>query len=228
MSRQCPARPRLIRRGSSPSAGAGRNVSGRHHQDGDRGQDARGDLSGALISRTGHGAGVTPSPLVERLDCERGKHGGIVVDSCGAVKGHSGVWALGDCAETPIPGGDSKTYAATAQRRDAREAAGRAQHLGGAPGARRHSPSSLYLAGRTGAGRRARGGGERARRTPIRDARLGAVAERVSRQDAAPEQAHSRRESTGCSTALVWRAASRKNCRLAPSPCPEWSQDPET
>jgi NADH dehydrogenase len=60
-------------------------------------------------------AGVTPSPLVERLDCERGAHGGIVVDACGAVRGRSGVWALGDCAEMPMPGGAGKTYAPTAQ-----------------------------------------------------------------------------------------------------------------
>ena len=58
-------------------------------------------------------AGVAPSPLVGRLDCQRGKHGGIVVDACCAVPGRPGVWALGDCAEIPRRGG--KTYAPTAQ-----------------------------------------------------------------------------------------------------------------
>ncbi len=58
--------------------------------------------------------GITPNPLIEKLDCKRGHHGGIVVDKCCAVTGHSGVWALGDCAE--VPKHDSKgTYAPTAQ-----------------------------------------------------------------------------------------------------------------
>jgi NADH dehydrogenase len=58
-------------------------------------------------------AGVAPNPLVERLDCRRGKHGGIIVDACCAVPGYPGVWALGDCAEIPQRGG--ATYAPTAQ-----------------------------------------------------------------------------------------------------------------
>jgi NADH dehydrogenase len=57
--------------------------------------------------------GVKPIPLIETLDCERGHHGGIVVDHCCAVPGRPGVWALGDCAETPNQNG--KTYAPTAQ-----------------------------------------------------------------------------------------------------------------
>ncbi|GAC1447202.1 MAG: FAD-dependent oxidoreductase [Ktedonobacterales bacterium] len=59
-------------------------------------------------------AGVTPDPLIAQLDCERGKHGGIVVDESLQVPGHPGVWAVGDCAEVPQPGG-GKTYAPTAQ-----------------------------------------------------------------------------------------------------------------
>jgi NADH:ubiquinone reductase (H+-translocating) len=58
--------------------------------------------------------GITPNPLVEKLDCQRGHHGGITVDECCRVPGHSGVWALGDCAE--VPKGTSKgSYAPTAQ-----------------------------------------------------------------------------------------------------------------
>lgn len=59
-------------------------------------------------------AGVTPNPLVRSLDCERGKHGGIVVDAACRVKERPGIWAVGDCAEVPKSGG-SGTYAPTAQ-----------------------------------------------------------------------------------------------------------------
>lgn len=58
--------------------------------------------------------GVKPSPVISKLDCKRGHHGGIVVDGCCAVPDHPGVWALGDCAEVPEPDG-KKTYAPTAQ-----------------------------------------------------------------------------------------------------------------
>src|SRR5581483_4707361 len=58
--------------------------------------------------------GVKPNPLLEKLPCPKGKHGGIAVDACCAVPGYAGVWALGDCAEVPKPKGDG-TYAPTAQ-----------------------------------------------------------------------------------------------------------------
>jgi len=59
-------------------------------------------------------AGVTPSPVLDTMDVKRGRHHGIVVDSCCRVPDHDGVWALGDCAEIPHPGAAS-TYAPTAQ-----------------------------------------------------------------------------------------------------------------
>jgi NADH:ubiquinone reductase (H+-translocating) len=58
--------------------------------------------------------GIKPGPLVEQLDCERGRHGGIVVDEHCAVPKHPGVWALGDCAEVPKAGSQG-THAPTAQ-----------------------------------------------------------------------------------------------------------------
>jgi NADH:ubiquinone reductase (H+-translocating) len=59
-------------------------------------------------------AGVKPSPVIETMDCRRGRHGGIEVDASCAVPDHPGVWALGDCAEIPHPSGQG-TYAPTAQ-----------------------------------------------------------------------------------------------------------------
>ncbi|MGH2447548.1 MAG: NAD(P)/FAD-dependent oxidoreductase [Chloroflexota bacterium] len=56
--------------------------------------------------------GIAPNPLVEALDLPKGKHG-IQVDECGRVPGHAGIWALGDLAEYPKPGGG--TYPALAQ-----------------------------------------------------------------------------------------------------------------
>ncbi len=58
-------------------------------------------------------AGIKPNPIIEKLDCKRGHHGGIVVDEFCSVQGCPGVWAVGDCAEVPKSG--DKTYAPTAQ-----------------------------------------------------------------------------------------------------------------
>jgi NADH dehydrogenase len=58
--------------------------------------------------------GITPNPLIEKLNCKHGKHGGIVVDEHCAVPNHAGIWALGDCAEVPKPESQG-TYAPTAQ-----------------------------------------------------------------------------------------------------------------
>src|SRR5215470_6030261 len=43
-------------------------------------------------------AGTAPNPLVKALPFEKDKRGGVKVDSALGVPGHSGVWALGDCA----------------------------------------------------------------------------------------------------------------------------------
>jgi NADH dehydrogenase len=58
--------------------------------------------------------GVTPNPLVGTLGARHGRHGGVVVDHSLAVPGHPGLWAIGDCAEIPVPG-ERETYAPTAQ-----------------------------------------------------------------------------------------------------------------
>lgn len=58
--------------------------------------------------------GVTPSPIVQSSSAQLGPHHGIVTDHHCAVPGQPGVWALGDCAEIPQPGGKG-TYAPTAQ-----------------------------------------------------------------------------------------------------------------
>ncbi len=59
--------------------------------------------------------GIMPNEMFKSIDCPRGKHGGIVTDSCFQVPGMPGVWALGDCAETPDPNNPGKTFAPTAQ-----------------------------------------------------------------------------------------------------------------
>lgn len=59
--------------------------------------------------------GITPAPLIAKLDCAKGKHHGIATDSCFRVEGQTNVWALGDCAEIPDPNKHGKTFAPTAQ-----------------------------------------------------------------------------------------------------------------
>ena len=59
--------------------------------------------------------GVMPSPVVSTAGLPLGKHGGIGADSACQVPEHPGIWALGDCAEVPIPGKDGQFYAPTAQ-----------------------------------------------------------------------------------------------------------------
>ena len=43
-------------------------------------------------------AGTAPNPLSKSLAVEKDKRGAVIVDATLAVPGHSGVWALGDCA----------------------------------------------------------------------------------------------------------------------------------
>jgi len=58
-------------------------------------------------------AGVRVPPLVEQLALEHSKHHAIAVNGDMSVPGRPGVWALGDCAQIPKPGGGS--YPLTAQ-----------------------------------------------------------------------------------------------------------------
>ncbi len=59
--------------------------------------------------------GIIHNPLLASIDCPRGKHGGVTTDSCFQIPVFPGVWALGDCAETPDPNNPGKTFAPTAQ-----------------------------------------------------------------------------------------------------------------
>ncbi|MFN2459884.1 MAG: NAD(P)/FAD-dependent oxidoreductase [Candidatus Velthaea sp.] len=58
-------------------------------------------------------AGVRPSPAVATLDVPRTAHGAVQVDADLSVPGRAGIWAAGDCAHVPRPGGG--TYPQTAQ-----------------------------------------------------------------------------------------------------------------
>lgn len=58
-------------------------------------------------------AGVRPSPLVEKLDVRQSEHHAVVVNADLSVPNRSHVWAAGDCAQIPKPGGGH--YAQTAQ-----------------------------------------------------------------------------------------------------------------
>jgi NADH dehydrogenase len=43
-------------------------------------------------------AGTAPNPLLRLLPLEKDRRGALVVNSALALRGHSGLWALGDCA----------------------------------------------------------------------------------------------------------------------------------
>ncbi len=58
-------------------------------------------------------AGEEPAPVVKRLGLETSEHGAVKVNGDFSVPGHPHVWAVGDCAAIPKPGGG--TYAPLAQ-----------------------------------------------------------------------------------------------------------------
>lgn len=60
-------------------------------------------------------AGVMPSPLTQKLDCEKDKKGAILTAPTMAVKDREGVWAMGDCAHIPNLLEEGRPYTATAQ-----------------------------------------------------------------------------------------------------------------
>lgn len=60
-------------------------------------------------------AGNRPSPLLNRLPCERNRAGALVVEPTLQVKGCSRVWAVGDCAQIPDPDHEGAFYPPTAQ-----------------------------------------------------------------------------------------------------------------
>lgn len=59
--------------------------------------------------------GIQPNPIIRDFDCQKGKKGGIVTDSTFRVLKRPGVWAIGDCAETPKPDGSGQYFVPTAQ-----------------------------------------------------------------------------------------------------------------
>lgn len=60
-------------------------------------------------------AGNQPNTLLQRLPSERSRSGAVVVESSLKVKGLSNVWALGDCAQIPVPDTEGEFYPPTAQ-----------------------------------------------------------------------------------------------------------------
>jgi NADH dehydrogenase len=58
-------------------------------------------------------AGIMPSPVIAGLPVEKDRRGHIVVDGNMRCPGRPEVWALGDCASIPAPGG--KPYPSLAQ-----------------------------------------------------------------------------------------------------------------
>lgn len=54
-----------------------------------------GDIAADTLIWT---AGTIPNPLLKKLPLETDKRGAVIVESTLAVRGHPGVWAIGDCA----------------------------------------------------------------------------------------------------------------------------------
>jgi NADH:ubiquinone reductase (H+-translocating) len=59
-------------------------------------------------------AGTAPNPLTKSLPLEKDKRGAVIADATLAVPGHSGLWALGDCAAV-VDAKSGKPCAPTAQ-----------------------------------------------------------------------------------------------------------------
>ena len=76
-------------------------------------------------------AGVVPNPLVRTLGLPLDQHGRILVDSSLRVRGHSDIWALGDCAGVPNAATPGRLDPPTCQHA-VRQARTLAASLGGA------------------------------------------------------------------------------------------------
>jgi NADH dehydrogenase len=70
-----------------------------------------GEISAETLVWT---AGTAPNPILHALAVERDKRGAVIVETTLAVKGHPGVWALGDCAAV-VDGVTGKSCPPTAQ-----------------------------------------------------------------------------------------------------------------
>jgi NADH dehydrogenase len=60
-------------------------------------------------------AGNQPNPLLQRLPSERSRSGAVIVEPTLNVKGFTNLWAVGDCAQIPIPDTEGEFYPPTAQ-----------------------------------------------------------------------------------------------------------------
>ena len=92
-------------------------------------------------------AGVTPHPSLARLSLPLDEHGRVRVDEHLHVAGQDGVWALGDCAAVPEPGGRLAPGTAQHGIRQARVAAGNvaAAIRGEAPRRYRYSSATAFV-----------------------------------------------------------------------------------
>jgi NADH dehydrogenase len=78
--------------------------------------EVRLDDGGTIPTRTFvWTAGNRPSPLVRSIGGEHARGGALATDSCFRVTGLEDVWAIGDCARIPDPGGPDTFYPPTAQ-----------------------------------------------------------------------------------------------------------------
>lgn len=68
-------------------------------------------LAGTLVWT----AGNQPNPILKTLPCERNRAGAVVAEATLKVKGLENVWAVGDCAQIPIPDEEGQFCPPTAQ-----------------------------------------------------------------------------------------------------------------